>query len=344
MSLPTDPRPSAGATEAALACPICGIVGPHDAYRLREMMFGLREEFDYLLCRACGTLRIATVPADLGRHYPPRYHYGTLPRDLLPDPRWKRRVLTRLLVAPRVLQRGERGARWAARKISPPKGLAEWLPVFATWGLRSFDGGVLDVGCGPIPGRLVALRAVGFTHLLGLEPFMHGDREVHGVRVRRSRIDEVRGRFDVVMFHHSLEHVPDPATDLATAARLLRRGGHLVVRTPVMGTDLWRRFGPHWWELDPPRHLFVFSRPGLEAIATRAGLELEAVVQETGYSEYIGSTQYERNIGMYEEGSWFVDRASSTISEEEVARFRELAAAANRDSEAGRALLRFRRP
>jgi hypothetical protein len=35
------------------------------------MLFGTRETFAYLRRRGCGAMRIAAVPADLARHYPP---------------------------------------------------------------------------------------------------------------------------------------------------------------------------------------------------------------------------------------------------------------------------------
>ncbi len=330
------------AGEPVSACPACGVVGPHGRYVLREMMFGLREPFDYLLCRACGTIRIATVPGDLGRHYPPQYHSGALDEEMRPDRAAIRRLMVRLRVAPMLFGHGHRGARLIRNRVPLPVGSKRWLPVIREWGLTSFDGRVLDVGCGPVPTRLVALRALGFTRLQGVEPFIDHDVTVEGVPVRRGTIRDVTGRCQAIMFHHSLEHVPDPEADLRAAARLIGDRGRVIVRTPVMGSALWERFGVNWWELDPPRHLFVFSRAGLVEMAARVGLELEGSIQETAHREFIGSAQYERDIATYGPGSWFVDPEASTITRADVEAFREAAALANMAGAAGRALYRFR--
>jgi SAM-dependent methyltransferase len=213
-----------GATESGLAgappetatCPICSTTGIHWRVALREMMFGTREQFDYLLCDACGTIRIAEVPADLGRHYPARYHYERLAEDMLPGPdvqRW----LVGVGVRPDFTGSGRWAARIARRIVPSPAGYRRWRASFVRWGVRSFDGGVLDVGCGPIPNRLVALRALGFSRLLGIDPFIERDAIVEGVPVRKIGIERVHSRFDLIWFHHSLEHVPDPPAALRAA-------------------------------------------------------------------------------------------------------------------------------
>jgi SAM-dependent methyltransferase len=333
------PRLDAASIETA-SCPVCATSGPHRRVQLREMMFGTRESFDYLLCAGCGTIRIAEIPSDLGRHYPARYHYERLDEEMVPGPDLRRR-----LVGIGVRPDFDGSRRWAARiarRIArPPAGYRRWRASFLRWGVRSFDGGVLDVGCGPIPNRLIALRALGFERLLGIDPFIERDVTVEGVPVRKIGIEKIHSRFDLIWFHHSLEHVPDPVAALQAAARLLRPGGQVVVRTPIIGTALWERYGTDWWELDPPRHLFVFSAPALVAMAEAAGLELEETVQETHPKEFIGSEQYRRDLAMFEPGSWFADQASSWVGRDELARFAQDARQANESGRAGRACFRF---
>ncbi|HEY0442743.1 MAG TPA: methyltransferase domain-containing protein, partial [Candidatus Limnocylindrales bacterium] len=178
--------------------------------QLREMMFGTRESFGYTICGSCGTIGIDDVPTDLGRHYPARYHYERLPEDMLPGGALHR-ALVGLAVRPHFSGTGHLAARVARRLVVPPAGFRRWRGSFQRWGVRSLRGGVLDVGCGPIPNRLIALRALGFTNLLGVDPFIEHDVVVEGVAVRKQRIEDIDGRFDVVWFHHSLEHVVDPA-------------------------------------------------------------------------------------------------------------------------------------
>ncbi len=70
VEAPPQPFPIDGRRDR---CRICFEPDPQ-VVELREMLFGTRERFDYLHCRACGALQIRDVPGDLGRHYPPEYY------------------------------------------------------------------------------------------------------------------------------------------------------------------------------------------------------------------------------------------------------------------------------
>ncbi|MBF0214356.1 MAG: hypothetical protein HQM00_12500, partial [Magnetococcales bacterium] len=55
--------------EPAIICPICAQSRGHTRHTPREMMFGLREPFDYWQCGGCGLLWIDRIPEDLARYY-----------------------------------------------------------------------------------------------------------------------------------------------------------------------------------------------------------------------------------------------------------------------------------
>ena len=54
-------------------CRICGNTEKNLIHKAQEMMFGTRDEFDYLECSACGTLQIVEIP-DLSCYYPRDYY------------------------------------------------------------------------------------------------------------------------------------------------------------------------------------------------------------------------------------------------------------------------------
>src|SRR5689334_22499774 len=58
-----------------MTCEFCGSSG-FVSHRVREMMYGFRDEFEYLECKSCGCLRIASVPDDLARFYPSDSYYS----------------------------------------------------------------------------------------------------------------------------------------------------------------------------------------------------------------------------------------------------------------------------
>src|SRR5687768_14977146 len=54
-------------------CKICQ-APPARKTTAQEMMFGLRDRFEYAECSSCGSLQLAEIPADLGKYYPPDYY------------------------------------------------------------------------------------------------------------------------------------------------------------------------------------------------------------------------------------------------------------------------------
>ena len=55
-------------------CRICGKSGDYETYQIREMMIGLRTEFEYFQCEDCGCLQIAELPSDMHPYYGDGYY------------------------------------------------------------------------------------------------------------------------------------------------------------------------------------------------------------------------------------------------------------------------------
>jgi ubiquinone/menaquinone biosynthesis C-methylase UbiE len=98
---------------------------------------------------------------------------------------------------------------------------------------------VLEVGCGTgAVSRALASRP-GVGEVVGLDPapaFLEKARELAGDLANLSFVEgDARAlpleddSFDVVVFHTTLCHVPEPETALAEASRVLRPGGLLAV-------------------------------------------------------------------------------------------------------------------
>ncbi len=181
------------------------------------------------------------------------------------------------------------------RRFMPvPTEFAESGDYLARADLRNVEERILDVGCGASPHRLAAYRRWGFKQVEGVDPYIPQDLEFEGVPVRKAAIAEVSGTFGLIMFHHSLEHVPDPVADLQAAAKLLRPGGTCLVRIPVMDTYFWRRFGTHWVELDAPRHLHLMAPETVLHAARRANFEVRAPVYDSQAWEIAASIRHQQ--------------------------------------------------
>lgn len=133
------------------------------------------------------------------------------------------------------------------------------------------DSRIIDVGYGDGT-LLTALSAAGYRDLTGIDPFVEpGHVRAAGVAAHRRTIDHEQGTYDIVMLHHSLEHMVDPADALRHVRRILHPDGWAIVRMPVAGSYGWRTYGEHWLGLVPPRHLVIPQLPSSAMVGGDTG-------------------------------------------------------------------------
>lgn len=318
-----------------MSCRICGNDDGNKTHSAREMMFGTREEFNYVECGGCGCVQIEPIPGDLSRHYPEGYYSLRNFPGL-----WENRVrsLARRLRADYCLT----GRGWLGRFLALKLG----VPDYYAWLRRSgvgFDSRILDAGCGT--GRLLeVLRREGFSDLTGADPFIEKDLlYASGVKVLKSDMSRLEGGFDFIMMNHAFEHMPDPAATLGQVRRLLRPGRAAMIRIPVASSHAWRKYGVNWVQLDPPRHLYLHTVESMERLARDSGLVLEDVVHDSDDFQFWGSEQYVRGIPLTDQRSLFVDPGSDLFSKEDRGRFRREAEELNRRKEGDQAAFWLRK-
>ena len=271
------------APTAVTACKICGNATNNRLHQAREISFGLRDKFTYLECGDCGCLQLLNIPSDMSRYYPGDYYslqvhgrlmtfvrhqwaaYGYRGRNLIG------RVFSKFFFEP-----------YAIRSVS-----RAGLPKTAR---------ILDVGCGS--GKfLLDMRHLGFTNLFGADPFIPGDlRYENGPTVFKREIASVEGVYDLIMFHHSFEHMDRQAEIFASVRRLLSPQGKVIVRIPVSSSYGWRHYGINWYGLDAPRHLYLHTAKSLEMLASASGLTIENAVQEGSHATFWLSELYARDV------------------------------------------------
>lgn len=299
-------------------CRVCGAPGPHPALVAREMMFGSREPFEYLACGTCGCVQIAEAPDDLSAHYPADYYSFGAPAPGRLKRLAKRQRLRHTLGLPAL------GGALLTRRFGPSHA-ASWLGLVRP----ALDDRILDVGTGA-GGLLFELRDAGFRSLTGADPYTPREVDARGVRVLRRTVHEVEGAFDLVMFHHTFEHLPDPAETLDSARRLLGRGGRILLRVPVADSYAFRTYGADWVQLDAPRHLFLHTADSVGRLAGGAGLEVRAVLHDSSAFQFWGSEQYRRGVPLSDPRSYGVDPAASPFTPAEIADWERRAAELNR--------------
>lgn len=272
------------------------------------MMFGTRDGFEYLECAECGTLQIVEIP-DLSKYYPPEYYSLGNAEDIDLAESFKRRLAARFAGKYLVYGKNRIGKYIAENKPrihdNFPASMREKLLQL------SFDSEILDFGCGG--GRLLrVLRYFGFRSLTGADAFIDGDIVYpDGVRVLKRDLAEIDATFDLVMFHHSFEHLPDPRTSLAEAFRLVKPGKFCLIRIPVVNAA-WERYGIDWVQLDAPRHLFLYTEKSFSSIARDAGFEVRKIVYDSTEFQFWASEYYKRDIAM-NEPEWFDQNFDNAI-------------------------------
>lgn len=299
--------------EVTNECRVCGSTGPHRTISVREMFFGTREQFEYFSCAACDTLQIANAleNEELVRFYPSDYYSF----DVSTEPKIRRWLTTQQDRF--ALRTGGRpvGALLAALSpsvrslIGTHDASGDVVKLLGELGIAR-DSRILDVGCGG--GALLdRLARVGFNNLSGADPFIAADCETRqGVPLMKRYLTEVTGDFDLIMFNHSLEHVPDFVATLHAAREKLAAGGVCLVRLPTTSSEAWTIYGSDWVNIDAPRHIVIPSREGMALAADKVGLRVAKNFDDATFLQFIGSEAYRRDIALTDPAMfWKIVRA-----------------------------------
>jgi len=133
---------------------------------------------------------------------------------------------------------------------------------------------LLDVGCGS--GVMLArMQSLGWqVEGVEVDPGAVEAARSRGVPVRLGTLEQQgypENLFDAVHSAHVIEHVHEPMRLLSECCRVLKPGGTLVNLTPNVEGWGHRRYGAAWLNLDPPRHLTLFSTTTLKRAAEQSG-------------------------------------------------------------------------
>lgn len=80
-------------------------------------------------------------------------------------------------------------------------------------------------------------------------------------------------QYDAIVFNNVLEHLPSPDQAIATASKLLNRGGIIFLEVPNINSYQFNLFREKWFHLRIPQHLFHFTSEALDKIMHESALE-----------------------------------------------------------------------
>ena len=315
-------------------CRVCDAIGEHPEYDIREMAMATRDVFHYFQCTQCGCLQIDQVPDNLGDYYPSDYFAYQLPRRLIKGG-------IRAWVDPKRVSSQLSGSHLFARladRLAKPLDYMDWVTAAGA----DQTSPVLDVGCG-CGKLLLRMRLGGFRNLTGVDPFVEESVEYpNGTRILKQELVDFAAvadtQFQLIMFHHSYEHMLDPRQVMQAAEKLLAPGGLILIRIPVADCWAWQHYRENWWAAEVPRHLFLHTKKSIGTLAEEAGMKIENIVYDSSVSQFLVSELYRRGIPLTESS-----KIKTLFSKNEIADFRRRAEELNRASQGETAVFYLRR-
>ncbi len=287
-------------------CRVCSAVNDGRTFRVKELMFGTGHSFDYFLCKNCGCLQIATIPEEMNTFYDNDYYTGSRVPEI--KSKLKRRIYRlRAVIA-----------------LSP---LYKIYSAFFKYAIEEciyytkvkFDSKILDVGCGS-GDFLYNFHNYGFLNLTGTDPNLKSAFDTDEITLYNKELSEIEGKFDLIIFNHSFEHIADQLKTLEIAKNKLTDKGTIYIRMPVVNYAF-EKYKENWVQLDAPRHISIHSEKSMEILSVRAGLKVEHVFYDSTEFQFSGSEQYIKGISLNSEQSYTVNFEKSTFSKDDIRKY-----------------------
>lgn len=320
-------------------CRICEAIGPHPIFIGREMMFGTREEFNYFKCNKCNCLQIKTIPSNLYSYYGESYYSFTRDNDIKPN-RFLR-ALQRERCRNALFDRGYKLNKILSKFIDLPKEIHSLRYLLQHSQLKGFNAKILDIGCGSNSWWLSSLYRIGFSNLIGVDPFIPKDNVSPEIKIYKKEINQLTGKYDLITLHHSLEHMTDQKSAMKNIADLLSDDGVCIIRIPVVTSFVWEKYGTNWVEMDPPRHIYLHSNKSIRLLGQAYGLRLVETEYDAIPLEFYGSEQYMQDIPLSDPSSFWVNKETDIFSAKELTDFDQQARKVNKNNTGGRAAFFF---
>jgi SAM-dependent methyltransferase len=281
-----------------MECAICLDKINNDPLQVKEMMFGTGKFYTYFKCKQCGCVQIEKPEKSIENLYP-RNYYSFNTYNISGIIKKIKRLIVRNSVASALGYKSFFNFLFA---VQTRDGGAHALK-----GRAHLNSKILDVGCGD--GSLIdGLAWCGFKDLTGIDPFLHSDVIQSNYQLLKKSVEELAGHeiFDIIMLHHSFEHVENPSAVISHIKRLLKKDGLCIIRIPVADSYAFDFYKEHWVQLDAPRHVFLHTNKSMDMLALKNNLRLESIVDDSMEFQFIGSEQYKKGIGLTDSRSYYV--------------------------------------
>lgn len=271
-----------------MECKICDSKNTRVMYIATNRMYKDDSgKFTYYVCTDCGCLQLRNLPKNIGEYYPSNYY--SYRRQRGPEG-FKKYVINKRDAFAIGLGSFLGGMIYYFKPNMALRSLSRVR-------LKSTDT-ILDVGSGS--GRLLSkIFNLGFKKCIGIDPYM--DTTVNTkIRCIQGELRNFNGKADLIMYHHSLEHINDQHQEFLSIKAKLNDTGICIIRVPVSTGYVVNKYKENWVQLDAPRHVFLHSYDSINVLCKKSGLKIIDNYDDSESFQFWGSEAYK-------DGKYLVD-------------------------------------
>ncbi len=264
-----------------MKCIICTSTDWKYLFDSRDRMFDMGGKFSMFKCLSCGFARLSPKPTNkqLKKYYPSSNYYSYGENENLSFFGKLRRYLVLHYYHPDLV------SRIISLFLHVPA-----MPSFIA------HGKIMDIGCGS--GETLLLLKESGWDVFGM------DIDTNAIKVAKKRglknvhigtyesLNEYKDNyFDAIRMYHVIEHIDDPINCMRLAYKKLKKGGEIIIGTPNISSFIASLMKQYWYNLDSPRHLYLFSPYTLTRIAQVSEFK-DCRIRFSSAGGIIGSIQY----------------------------------------------------
>ena len=274
-----------------MECRICHNMEDNKIIQVRERRLNKGDIFSYLHCAKCGTMQLVDLISEneMGHFYGYDYIAHTQTNHVMKTTGLKYNI-----------------KRLLGRYVSSPKTRTEAILKHIPMNIRFLyltdvneRSKILDVGCGN--GNWIGfLYSLGYHNVSGVDLYCK-QIPYTNISFVNGTIFDMEGVFDLVAFHHSFEHMNNPREVLAKVHDLLDDNGTCLIRIPVSDCLAFKEYGADWYQIDAPRHYYLYTPKSLEILCGEAGLKIENVYYDSTADQFVVSEYYKKTDLPYNE-------------------------------------------